>query len=269
MTTQAFGDEVALFYEKYMVPIVFEPYAEDLVTRVTSRVSGDVLETSAGTGVVTRKLASAPTHAPRTLMATDLSQSMLDLNRKLCPRTDVQFGVANAGALPFSDESFDTVVCQFGAMFFPDRPHAYAEARRVLRPGGRFVFNTWDRRETNDFANIAEAALKEFLPPHRPSFLARVPHGYHDVQRIEQDVIAAGFTAPVSIEAVIRPSRAPSARAAAQAFVLGTPLRGELEERSPGRLEAAVDLAERALLERFGAGTIEGSMRAFVVEVAR
>lgn len=269
MTTQAFGDEVALFYEKYMVPMVFQPYADDLAQRVTSRSPGDVLETAAGTGVVTRKLASAEVHAPRSMTVTDLSQSMLELNKKLCPRADVRFSAANAGALPFSADSFDTVVCQFGVMFFPDRPHAYGEARRVLRPGGRFLFSTWDRRDTNDFANIAEAALSELLPSNRPSFLARVPHGYYDVERIERDLLTAGFDSPVSIEAVVQPSRAASARVAAEAFVLGTPLRGELEESSPGKLEAAVEIAERALLERFGSGAIEGSMRAFVVEVVR
>lgn len=269
MTSQIFGDEVAQFYEQYMVPMVFAPYADDLVERVTAKPPGDVLETAAGTGVVTRKLAAATTNAPRALTATDLSQPMLELNRKLCQSAAVGFRVANAGELPFPEQSFDTVVCQFGAMFFPDRPHAYREARRVLRPGGRFLFNTWDRRETNDFANLAEAALAEYLPSHRPSFLARVPHGYHDVKSIERDVSSAGFESPVSVQAVVRPSRAPSARHAAQAFVLGTPLRGELEEHSPGCLDAAVDLAERALRERFGSGPIEGSMRAFVIEVVR
>ncbi|HEX4338838.1 MAG TPA: class I SAM-dependent methyltransferase [Polyangiaceae bacterium] len=265
----SFGDAVAAFYEQYMVPMVFAPYAADLVARVSSRPMGDVLETTAGTGVVTRKLAAVRANAARAIVATDLSQAMLDRGKSLCPDSIVEWRQADAMSLPFPDASFDLVVSQFGAMFFRDRPQAYREARRVLRPGGRFVFSVWDRVEANDFAHTASEAVAQLFPGNPPTFVARVPHGYFDTALIAADIAKAGFEAPPSIEPVSKTSRAESATIAAQAFVRGTPLRSEIEERDAAMLETAVTTAERALTARFGNGPVEGRMRAFVIEVPR
>lgn len=268
-TTATFGDAVAAFYEEYMVPLVFEPYAEDLVARLSAQPLGDVLETAAGTGIVTRKLAALRVNAPRSIVATDLSQSMLDQARRICPDPAVRWQQADALSLPFPDASFDHVICEFGAMFFPDRPRAYGEARRVLRPGGRFVFSVWGSVQTNDFAQIAEAAVGALFPSDPPTFISRTPHGYHDFATITADLSKAGFAGPPSFDEVVRPSRAPSAENAARAFVRGTPLRQEIEERDASKLDAAVTAAEQALRRRFGDGPIEGKMQAFVVAIQR
>jgi len=171
---------------------------------------------------------------------------------------------ADALALPFGDRSFDAVACQFGAMFFPDKVQGYKEARRVLRPGGRFLFNVWDRIADNEFADLVTEVLAGLFPDDPPRFMARTPHGHHDVERIRQDLKAAGF-AEVRVDAVDARSRAPSARHVAVAYCQGTPLRNEIEARDAKRLEEATDRAADAVAARFGSGAVDGRIRAIVV----
>jgi len=170
--------------------------------------------------------------------------------------------------LPFDDASFDVVVCQFGVMFFPDRPAAMREARRVLRPGGTLVFNAWDRIEVNEFALAATDALALVFPADPPRFMARTPHGYHDKAIIASDVAQAGFATP-DIDTVAARSRADSARIPAIAYCQGTPIRNEIESRDASKLAAATDAAEREIVRRFGAGAVDAGMRAHVVVAPR
>jgi len=179
----------------------------------------------------------------------------------------VEWRQADAMQLPFPDGAFDTVVCQFGVMFFPDKARAFAEARRVLAPGGRLVFNVWDRIADNEFADAVTAALEPLFPADPPRFLARVPHGYHDPRTIERDLAAGGFTSAPRITTVTARSRAASARVPALAFCQGTPLRNEIETRDASRLGEATEAAATALARRFGAGAIEAKAQAHVVEV--
>ena len=170
-------------------------------------------------------------------------------------------------SLPFADGAFDTVVCQFGAMFFPDKAKAFAEARRVLRPGGRFVFSVWDRIAENEFADVVTGALAAVFPGDPPRFLARTPHGYHDIRAIERDLAAAGFSAPPPIVTVSARSRARSPRIPAIAYCQGTPLRNEIEARDASRLGEATNVAAEAISRRFGNGAIDGRIQAHVVAV--
>ncbi|MGB8856690.1 MAG: class I SAM-dependent methyltransferase, partial [Burkholderiales bacterium] len=150
-TDKVFAGSVPKLYEYYMVPLIFEPYALDLAGRLAMRRVARVLEIAAGTGVVTRRLASAlPENVA--IIATDLNQAMLDLAAQIGTQRPVEWRQADAMQLPFEDAAFDAVVCQFGAMFFPEKSKAYSEARRVLRPDGVFLFNVWDRIEENEFA---------------------------------------------------------------------------------------------------------------------
>jgi len=169
--------------------------------------------------------------------------------------------------LPFQDATFDAVVCQFGAMFFPDKPKAYSEARRVLRPGGVFIFNVWDRIEENEFADTIMAALASIFPDDPPRFMARTPHGYHDTSQIERDLADAGFTASPRIETVAARSRAKSSRDPAIAYCQGTVWRNEIETRDAGGLGAATDFAAQAIAKRFGAGAVDGKIQAHVVTI--
>lgn len=189
-----FGGSIPELYERHLVPLIFEPYAADLASRVAAAPATRVLEIAAGTGVVTRELA-ALLPADVTIVATDLNQPMLDHAARIGTCRPVEWRHADAMQLPFADRTFDVVVCQFGVMFFPDKVRAFVEARRVLSPGGVFLFNVWDRIEANEFADTVTTALASLFPDNPPSFLARVPHGYFDCTRIARNLAAAGFTA--------------------------------------------------------------------------
>jgi SAM-dependent methyltransferase len=170
--------------------------------------------------------------------------------------------------LPFADGEFDAVVCQFGVMFFSDKPRAFAEARRVLRAGGTLLFNVWDRLERNDFARCVNGALARVFPDDPPRFLERAPYAYFEREGIERDLRAGGFGG-CAIEALAARSRAASARIPAVAFCQGTPLRGEIEARGAPGLATATDAATAAIAEQLGAGPVDASIEALVVVAER
>jgi SAM-dependent methyltransferase len=267
-TDTAFAGAMPEMYETLMVPLIFEPYAVDLVDRLASRSPRRILEIAAGTGVVTRRLA-AQLPASAAIVATDLNQAMLDQAASVGTARPVEWRQADAMQLPFADQSFDAVVCQFGVMFFPDKATAFAEVRRVLAPGGVFLFNVWDRIENNEFADTVTTALATLFPGDPPRFMARVPHGYHDLAAIVADVKRGGFGATPQTWTVAARSAAPSARTAAVAYCLGTPLRNEIEARDPAWLERACQVTAEAVAARFGAGAIDGKIQAHVMRVEK
>ena len=265
---KVFAGSIPKLYDMYFVPLIFEPYAQDLVNRLAQRPLARVLELAAGTGVVTRALASR-LPADVEIVASDLNQAMLDQASAVGTARPVEWRQADAMQLPFPDESFDAVACQFGVMFFPDRAKAFAEARRVLKPGGVFIFNVWDRIDDNEFTDVITTALESVFPEDPPRFMARTPHGYHDRATIERDLVAGGFTAAPEIATVAARSRAASARIPAIAICQGTPLRSEIEARGAARLGEATDAAEKAIAARFGSGAVDGKIQAHVVTVVR
>jgi SAM-dependent methyltransferase len=267
-TDTAFAGSIPAIYESRLVPLIFAPYAEDLARRVAARHPSRVLETAAGTGVVTRAMARL-LPAGVEIVATDLNAPMLEHAGATGTARPVEWRQVDAMRLPFDDAAFDVVVCQFGAMFFPDKAVAYAEARRVLRPGGAFVFNVWNRIEENDFPTIVVEVLARRFPADPPRFLARTPHGYFDREAIAADLQRAGYAGPPRIETLTFQSRAASARDVAIAFCQGTPMRGEIEARAPGGLDDATAACAEALAERFGTGAIEGRIQAHVVTIDR
>lgn len=259
-----FTGEVAKFYETYMVPLIFEPYAPAMVQQMTSPEISELLEIAAGTGVLTRALADGLDDRV-SIVATDLNQAMLDQAAAIGTSRPVEWRQADALRLPFADASFDAVICQFGAMFFPDKVIAFGEARRVLRPGGHFVFSTWDRIAVNEFADTVTTALQAVFPADPPRFLARTPHGYHDSSAIALDLARAGFSTPPEISTVTAHSRAESPHVPAIAYCHGTPLRDEIEAR--GQLDHATAAAERALAQQFGSGAVDGKIQAHIVSL--
>jgi SAM-dependent methyltransferase len=267
-TDKLFAGSIPENYDRHMVPLIFEPYAADLAQRVASFTPDAVLEIAAGTGVVTRAL--APKLSPRAAyVVTDLNHAMLDYARsRQIADSRIQWQQADAMVLPFDDSVFDIVCCQFGAMFFPDRPAAYRQARRVLKPGGHFLFNVWDGVEENVFADDVRKALATIFPDDPPRFIERTPHGYHDIGMIELDLIAGGFAKPV-IERVEKRAHAASALDVATGLCQGTPIRSEIEARGAPGLMAATEAVAKALERRFGSGPIEGAIAAFVVSAER
>jgi ubiquinone/menaquinone biosynthesis C-methylase UbiE len=263
-TDKVFAGSVPENYDRYMVPLIFEPYAEDIARRAASTSPGAVLETAAGTGVLTRAL--APRLPPRaSYVVTDLNQPMLEYAAaRQAPDSRIKWRQADALTLPFENATFDLVCCQFGAMFFRDRSSAYRETRRVLKPGGHFLFSVWDRIEENVFADDVTNALAKIFPNDPPRFLARTPHGYHDTALIRGELEGAGFSR-VIIETRAEQSRASSSRVPAVAYCQGTPLRDEIAARDPEKLEAATDYAASAIADRHGSGEVAAKIQAHVI----
>lgn len=267
-TDKVFTGSIPRVYDEHLVPLIFEPYAQDIVSRLASRSVTRVLEIAAGTGVVTRKLAAAlPANVD--IVATDLNQAMLDQASLAGTVRPVQWQQADAMDLPFGDATFDAVICQFGVMFFPDKGKAFAEMRRVLMPGGVLLFNVWDRIEENEIVDVVTQALAVVFPADPPRFMQRSPHGYHDVAVIRQALADGGFTDAVQVDTVAARSKAPSARFAVIGYCQGSPLRTEIEARGKPGLDAAVDAAVDAVARKFGDGAIDCKIQAHVVTALR
>jgi len=259
-----FTGSIPEFYDTYLVPLIFEDAARDLASRVMAFDPACVLETAAGSGVVARELAPA-LGQDACYVVTDLNQPMLD-HAAAKQQKDHRIGWQQADALdlPFDDHQFDVVICQFGVMFYPDRIRGYAEARRVLKPGARYIFSVWDEIATNEFADVVTGAAGRSFPDDPPRFLARTPHGYCDKSKIAADLEAAGF-GNVTIEEVDGISRAPTARHPAVAYCKGTPLRNEIEARDAEKLDVVTDEAAEAIRARYGDGPVEAPIRSLVV----
>lgn len=256
--SRVWAEDMSAAYDEFLVPAVFRPYAEDLATRIAHLEPRAVLELAAGTGVLTQAMTSRLPGAQVT--ATDLNVAMVDVGAVRVPAATWQ--QTDAMNLPFGDDSFDLVACQFGVMFFPDRPAAYAETARVLSPGGHFLFNCWGPLSTHDVEVAVIAALAECFPDDPPSFLARVPHGYHDRDRVVADLATAGFDA-IQVETVTLDCMGRSANDLAGGYCRGTPLRAEIEAR--GDLETATRAVAAGLESAFGSGSVVGRMTALVV----
>lgn len=259
-----FTGSIPEIYDTHLVPLIFERYADDLAERTVSINPNAVLEIASGSGVVARAVAPVLRSGTRHVVS-DLNPPMLDRASATQPRPDlIEWLPANALELPLEDDSFDLVLCQFGCMFFPDRVKSYREARRVLRPGGAFVFSMWDRIEENDFAHVVTNALGERYPANPPRFLARTPHGHYDTAVYSAELEAAGFT-DIEIEALDATSTASSPLMPAVAYCHGTPLRNEIEALDTFGLDDATEHAALAITSSFGAGEVSGRIRAFII----
>jgi len=260
-TNISFSGSIPQMYDRYLGPVLFEPYAADLARRVAADGTGPVLELACGTGIVTRQLRAhlAPEVA---IVATDLSQPMLDYARtKLALLKNVNWRQADIAALPFPDASFATVVCQFGLMFVPDKQAAFREVRRVLREGGVFAFNVWDSMTANPYTHLIQETLVQVFPADPPQFFT-VPFSLHDRETLRQLPAAHGFS-DVQLETVALEARSESAEALAIGFIQGSPLSTALQER--GASFEPVIAAVAAALTRFGgAAPFRSTMQAVV-----
>ena len=263
---KAFTGSIPALYDRYLGPMLFAPFADDIAARVNVLRPSRVLETAAGTGIVTRRLADT---LPKTtqITATDLNQAMIDTAAAKITSSRVTWQVGDAMRLPFADGGFDCVLCQFGVMFFPSKVEAFKETRRMLKPGGTFLFSVWDRIEFNPISNTISDAVAALYPADPPNFLRRTPFGHHDVTLIRNQLGEAGFASIESVTLTL-PSVCPSPRDAAVGQCHGSPLRSEIEARDPAGLDAATDATAAALAARFGNGPIESTMQAIVFTAA-
>lgn len=237
------------FYDRGLGPVLFEDYAAAMAERVARAAPGRVLETAAGTGIVTRAMRNS-LPVGTTLVATDLNQPMLQVARqKFRPDEAVTLQPADAQDLAFADGSFDTVVCQFGIMFFPDRPKSHREALRVLRPGGRYLFSVWDAHRHNEFARLTDMLVRQTFAEDPPGFY-RVPFSCAPIDPIKEDLLAAGFT-EIEIEVLTIDKPVADLDLFARGLIFGNPLIDQIRARartSPEEVHAQlVDLLGREL----------------------
>lgn len=261
-----FSGSVPAKYDRLMVPLIFRPFAEELARRARGLGPRLILETAAGTGVVTEALNEALPDAE--IIATDLNPPMLEVAGRRVRSERVRFVQADAQDLPFESGSFDLVLCQFGSMFFPDKVRGHSEARRVLRDGGCYLLAIWDRIERNEISNAAQQALIDCFPEDPPLFMREGPFGYHDPLRIESDLHEAGFDT-VDIETVELRSRSPSAHDAAMALFYGTPMGVEVEEKRAGSGERVFDAVEQALRPFEGPNGVDAPIAAHIVTASK
>jgi SAM-dependent methyltransferase len=260
---RSFAGSMPEFYDRFLVPVLFEPFASEMAKRLDTLAAGDLLEVAAGTGILTRALARTLSPSVR-ITATDLNPAMIARARTHAGLERVTWREADALALPFDDRTFDCVVCQFGVMFFPDKRTAFREILRVLRPGGWFLFSVWgDRR--GSVQQIAATVVGHYLSRAPASLIS--PH-YSDIPAVEADLIAAGFRS-VTAEHVAKRGLSASAHDAAVASCHGGLLRAQIDQHAPNRLDEITAAAAAAITETFGPGEISDPLNAVLFSARR
>jgi ubiquinone/menaquinone biosynthesis C-methylase UbiE len=258
-----FAGSIPMLYDRHLGPVCLEPYAVDLAERVAENGAMHLLETACGTGIVTRHLLERLPEGGR-LTATDLNEDMLAVATERVtsdPRLD--FRQADAQDLPFPDGAFDTVVCQFGIMFYPDKPRGLREAHRVLRKGGRLLFNVWDGMHANPMQRVGHDVVMSFFPVNPPTFYA-TPFGWFDPDEIHRTVSRAGF-GDVRILAVEREGPCESHESLAVGLVRGNPILVAIQERG-GDVDVIVAAVARRLAETWPGRPFKVPLRALIVE---
>jgi ubiquinone/menaquinone biosynthesis C-methylase UbiE len=191
----------AQLYEEFFVPAMFGPCTRELLDHVPPRLGDRVLDVACGTGVVARTVAPIVGEAGQ-VTALDLRPGMLAVAAALPPPpgAPVEWVQGDALALDFEDEAFDLVLCQQGIQFFPDRPAALVEMRRVLAADGRLGVAVWQGLDRNEFFG----AMADVEAPHLAGVgmtyeeLAQ-PFLFGDVESLERLLVDAGF-ADVRVE---------------------------------------------------------------------
>ncbi len=261
-----FVGDIPKHYDEGLGPILFEGYAADLAKHAASLAGSAALELAAGTGILTRQLRKELPLSTR-IIATDLNAPMLDIARsKLEGAKNIEFRTADAMALPFADQSFDLIVCQYGVMFFPDKAASFREARRVLKAGGHYVFNVWASLAANPFAKMIDELGQRLMPASPPQFY-KIPFGYHDLKTISSD-LAAGGLRPEKLESLRLERSVEDWPRFARGLIFGNPFAGELDAAGVPAEDVLKTLISR-LREDFGAEPAKLPLEAIVVIARR
>ncbi|HEX3178159.1 MAG TPA: methyltransferase domain-containing protein [Methylomirabilota bacterium] len=263
----AFIGKIPEYYDRYLGPLLFDAFADDLVARLPVEDGMRILEVACGTGIVTRRLVQRLA-GRGSIIATDLNEAMFANARKGLPGPgDAKWRHADGTSLPFESRSFDAVLCQFGIMFFPDRAAGAREAFRVLRPGGRYLLSVWDALAHNPVQRLAHETIARFFPADPPQFYT-VPSSCHDIEALSTLLRDAGFE-EVRIERVVKEGKSPSAAEAALGVVDGNPVYAEIMQRSPAALEPIKAALAARLAAELGDGPLRAPLQAIVVEARR
>ena len=251
----------AFHYDNFLGPLFFEPYAIEIAKRIDPSGVSIALEIASGTGRVTRHIRERLA-ATAKLIASDISEEMLAEAKKKLNHHDIIWQKIDAQQLPVFDNCLDLVVCCFGYMFVPDKPKAFAEAYRVLKPGGVLLIATWDKLEHNGASytsrQIAEKYLKGPLPGSYNEAVSM-----HDETAIRQLLENAGFS-KIFIERVGLSSVCATAKQAATGFVEGGFIFKEIRQHNPEWIDEIKINLEKELSEKFGAAPMIAPMSAVI-----
>lgn len=261
-----FTGSVPQNYDAYLGPFLFEPYAIDIAQRISQKGFQNVLEIACGTGRVTNHLLQVLDNSAH-VTATDLNKEMLQVAQEKISDERISWMVADALDLPFDNEVFDLVVCQFGVMFFPDKQKAFQNVHRVLKNGGQYIFNVWDDVKYNDATLMTQDVMQEVLQKDAPDFLKKGPFSYFDQKQIENDLSSAGFT-NIKFEVVEKMGIAATSDNVIKGLLEGSPLANYLQE-SHAPVDIIKEKLKTSLEEKYGKQNLTIPMQAIVCSACR
>jgi ubiquinone/menaquinone biosynthesis C-methylase UbiE len=256
----SFTGSVPENYDKYLGPFLFEHYASVIANRLSRIKPSKILDIACGTGIVTKKIEEALPNSQ--IIGLDLNPDMIEFGRKKLKNSSIEWKVANAVNLPFDDDTFDAVVCQFGVMFFPDKAAAFKEARRVLKPNGTFIFNTWDSLETNELFLTSDKVINRIFTNNPPDFY-KVPFSFYDTKEIEKLLNEAGFS-DIKIEYIKTKGENESVKSLAIGLVEGNPIYGQITERDASKIPFIKSEIEKDVSSRFGDNPVKADLSAIM-----
>jgi len=260
--TAAFAGSIPVNYERYLGPFLFEPYAVDLVSRLQDKKYSDILEIACGTGRVTKHLVTSVKHD--TITATDLNVDMITVAKEIVHDDTIKWMPADAMELPFDDSSFDLVVIQFGIMFFPDKEKGLKEAYRVLKTGGKLIYNTWNKVETNEAIHEGRVIIESYFGDNPPIFY-NIPFSMYDDRELTTLTRRAGFKS-ITTTLAKKEGVSPSATDLAKGMVEGNPVYLAICERDPALINKIKEHVQKVIAERFGNKPVKSPLQAWVVE---
>ncbi|GAC1417182.1 MAG: methyltransferase domain-containing protein [Flavisolibacter sp.] len=259
MGTILFSGTIPEYYEKYLGPILFEPYALELVQEIDFAPK-DIIELACGTGQLTRQILRSK-NLIQSICATDVNEEMLRIAEKNIPSPIIFWKIADVHQLPYEKNLFDLAICQFGIMFFSDKPRACTEVQRVLKPRGSFIFNTWDRMEANPGSRIIHESMQKFFKGGAPDFIAAIPFSYYETGPIKNLLIHSGFT-DITIRKIKKTAFIPQVDDLVNGFLKGTPLAVFLAGRKKTEREEIYQIIKTELVKEYGLADLEIPMQA-------
>jgi ubiquinone/menaquinone biosynthesis C-methylase UbiE len=262
----SFTGSIPANYDRYLGPILFETYALDLAERVKSKKLDNVLELACGTGRLTRHLSKLVPENGH-YIATDLNPDMMAVAQSKIADKKIEWRVANAQDLPFENNSFDLVVCQFGVMLFAEKEKAFAQVFRVLKPQGAFVFSVWDDIKYSPKVALVNKVMQDVTGANPADFLTKGPHSFYNKSEIRNLLMEAGFT-NIQIEEVQKTVTLENPEDLFKGFTEGSPLRLYIEEQEPSLQQTIKDRLQKEFTAAYESNR-EMPMQALVCEATK